>query len=487
MSDRRFKIDFNWDEDRPQGTAFEATSGKAVLRLGSSVIWGKPSNDSCNGIHWTWVDLLAFLAENWVALLNEPVPSAFSADFDRAPHLLRRKIEQRWALELRAGVLSEAQHLKKEEELFYFEERHDLSRGIPGKTVPDLFVLRESNGSGFIVSSSVGPTESLTADEVIVCLENAGNEICSRLEHLNDPVAVTRCAEWRARWPALDLSWVCLSTGASADYLSEIADDSDPAQFWGEGNSAFTDSLVMALARMGVGARLSPYSVKEILRLANSNRTPLGKKLDVLRNEVASWQQANFQEPEPADQGRLLAGWFRKRQNLTNAKQVVDPRRLIEALEVKIIESNLSEAGVDAISCWRPSEQPTVILNMNSVRNRRVSGVRAALAHELCHLIVDNDRKVPFAEVVRGDSHEGIEKRARGFAAELLMPRAEIVRSFEKSKPMALFLDELSRCFDVSHEIIVWQIRRSELFEGLSEENIETLRRFVTNPQDLDG
>lgn len=468
----RFWIDIDWDEKEAQGTAFSATAGTAGLYLGSSrSIWD---------IHWTWIDLLAFLGENWIALLTESVPSSFPQA--QSPHLLRREAEREWGELKRVKAITEDQYLSQEAELFCFEERHDLSRAIQGKFVPDLFIVRE--GPEFLVSSSAGETAYLPYDEVVSSLEEIGNRIAARLEGLADPVAVARCGEWRQRWPEINLDLVSLSTGASQSYLKEISDDADPVKFWGENNKVFRDNMPMALARMGNGAQLSARSVRTVLTLVNSSHAPKSNRLKEISRDASSFL-GKAKEQEPADEGRALASWYRTEILRVGPRGKVDPCAPIRDLAVEIHEIRLQEEDVDAISCWRPEMQPVVVLNNNSSRNRKVSGQRAALAHELCHLIADCDGAIPFAEVMKGNGPGRLEKRARGFAAEFLAPRRAIAEEFRDSENIPAFVDRMAAWFDVSSEIIAWQIWRSGLVGDLLPEDLASLKRFVSHPTNM--
>lgn len=477
----RFDIRIEWDTPEPEGTAFSATAGKAAVSLGDACIWGKKIRSKVEGIHWTWVDLLAFLSENWVALTTEETPPAFPAV--KSPHLLRREAERKWDQLRRLDQLDEERFLDEEEQLFYFEERHDLSRAVPGKAVPNLFIVR--SGTGFVVSSGSGPTEHHEFSEIVDHLEQVGEAIAARLEGLSDPIAAARCDEWRRRWPELDMSLVSLSTGASESYLLEISEGKEAVEFWGEGRKNFQDNVFMALARMGARAQLSTRSVKAVLPIASANRPQVSDHLAELNFKALNFIQSECLNAPPAEQGRALAHWFRSERSKTKRKKV-DPEKFITEIGAEIKEVVLPESDVDALSCWRPGQQPVVLINISSTRNQRISGKRAALAHELCHIIIDYNKKVPFVEVIKGNYSDQIEQRARGFAAELLMPRQELKRQYDTEESIANFVDRMSGSFDVSPEIVAWQIRRSDLFSLLSKQEVASLKRYVSNAQDMD-
>ena len=85
----QFELDLREDRQR-SGLAW----GYGRLRLQRELIWYREDeHDSEATLHWTWIDLLEFLAANWSALLLEetyPIPV-----LPLYPGLLRREAERR--------------------------------------------------------------------------------------------------------------------------------------------------------------------------------------------------------------------------------------------------------------------------------------------------------------------------------------------------------------------------------------------------------
>lgn len=63
-------------------------------------------------------------------------------------------------------------------------------------------------------------------------------------------------------------------------------------------------------------------------------------------------------------------------------------------------------------------------MNNNGTYSRYRTGRRATLAHEICHLLVDRKDALPLVDVFGGQVDEEVEKRARAFVAELLLPQS---------------------------------------------------------------
>lgn len=472
-----------WDQDPPTGTAFAATAGTARLLVNGSDAWASRAKGWSKGVHWTWVDLLGHLAQHWPFIVSEQPSDWIESLIDGDPRLLRHNAEAFWKERRDQNLLNDEEYLTQEESIFYFEDRHDLSRAVQGAHFPSLYIIRR--GSGFSVSGErLAKPYFFPADDVIEALERIGDGICRRLEGLPCPVAAERRREWQERWGPFDLARASLLTGMTPAEMTEAAGTEDVRDYWNDGSDSLRESAVMALARAGKHARLSPESFRLVMSIArerrNNPRSGLLRDLATKAHAIV----ARCPHAEPAEQGRTIASELRADlMAWTPKRKLIDPEVVLENLGVTFRKTPLIERTVDAISCWRSEEAPVVIVNTASQRNQRDTGLRAAYAHELCHAIVDHNARVPFAEVMTSSDREPIEKRARGFAAELLMPRDKIAAAFKKYEETSRVVDELSRIYRVSHEIVAWQIRRSNLYKSLSPSDKKVLTRFVSNPR----
>ena len=104
--------------------------------------------------------------------------------------------------------------------------------------------------------------------------------------------------------------------------------------------------------------------------------------------------------------------------------QKVDVESVLERLGVEVRTVGLHCEGLDAVAAWG-SHGPVVVVNPDGMHAKSAAGRRATLAHELCHLLLDRERRLPVADVqgrsVR-PSHARLERRANAFAAEFLLP-----------------------------------------------------------------
>lgn len=106
---------------------------------------------------------------------------------------------------------------------------------------------------------------------------------------------------------------------------------------------------------------------------------------------------------------------------------------LFEAAGIVIVESDLQTPRIDGLSQW-VSEFPLIILNSHLAASRR----RLTLAHELGHIVLHAGGYV-------GDD---IEEQANQFAAEFLMPEAEVRHQLRNVSTGKLF--DLKREWGVS-------------------------------------
>jgi Zn-dependent peptidase ImmA (M78 family) len=99
---------------------------------------------------------------------------------------------------------------------------------------------------------------------------------------------------------------------------------------------------------------------------------------------------------------------------------------------------------------------------------------RVTLAHELCHLLVDQEHTLTAIEVLHSRMPLDIERRAKAFAGELLLPGIVAAELWEKAKsPRSLveldkFISELCRDFGVTKSVAAWKLEH-----GLHKKDID--------------
>lgn len=133
------------------------------------------------------------------------------------------------------------------------------------------------------------------------------------------------------------------------------------------------------------------------------------------------------------------------------------------------------------------------MINTNGARSRYPSGRRSTCAHELCHLLVDTAGALPAVEVLGGQVQQDLEQRANAFAAELLLPHAQAGRLLRegldyvhtadaRSTEIKKAVDQLTKDYQVSHEIAAWQIRRSGQLANADEDALQPFLKSIHDP-----
>jgi Zn-dependent peptidase ImmA (M78 family) len=99
---------------------------------------------------------------------------------------------------------------------------------------------------------------------------------------------------------------------------------------------------------------------------------------------------------------------------------------------------------------------------------------RVTLAHELCHLLLDQEHTLTAVEVLHSRMPLNIERRAKAFAGEFLLPGTVAAEQWKKEKsPRSLteldeFLSNLSRDFGVTRSVAAWKLEH-----GLHKEDVD--------------
>ncbi len=113
-------------------TSADATRGALRLWAHGRQVW--PGNDLDEAFEWTWVELAEFLAKSWRWLLWENgLPFELPGGSITQVHV---DLNRRW------GLFSMAAREEEEEELYSFEERHDLARALMGAVAPSVSTPR---------------------------------------------------------------------------------------------------------------------------------------------------------------------------------------------------------------------------------------------------------------------------------------------------------------------------------------------------------
>jgi len=143
----------------------------------------------------------------------------------------------------------------------------------------------------------------------------------------------------------------------------------------------------------------------------------------------------------------------------------VDPVKIATEFGIDVVVTRLPES-VSGVFIKRPGHDPIIALEEeDSVRRRRFTA-----AHELAHYILtfseDEVEKVDRRDRVSSEGIEPVEVYANTFAANLLMPRAEVEKLYRRQVPLI----SMANHFGVSDDAIRFRLKNlgySEALEGV--------------------
>jgi len=430
--------------------------GKLALWVDEELLWyqEEAAGDPCP-VEWTWTDLLEFLGRNWQWLLfEESYPFHLSP---LNPLQLRAKAEERWEAMEDEVVVGE------DERLFQFEQRHNLASGLKGIFLPDLMLVREGS---FYWLSCEGQSHRIPFQTMVDLLEEWGGKLAEQIQGSSELRDQQALLLWEGRARIDERQFLQLRTGLQETELEELVINQDSNTFW-ELDAANNDSELMAAARLS-GGILGIDAQRKILGMVRTipRRETLSlDKLAVVAKQVLS----TVDEAKPYKQGYQLAQWLREMEQNDGS---FDPESLIRRWGVLVQEVVIPNSAIDAVACWGPRHGPVIILNTGvGARPSTCNGRRSTLAHEICHLLVDREDSLPLAEVLGGVTSPWVEKRARAFAAELLLPRklaSTILPKGASTADVDHILEQLPQKFGVSRKLAIHQLVNSNVYACLA-------------------
>lgn len=455
-----------WRPRRPRATAAEATRGRLRVSLRGRAVWhGADEND---GFEWTWIELLEFLAESWLYLAIED-GAPLGVSLDAAPRMLAAAEA---AIDSGSSMGSDVEH----EQLEAYRTTHDLAEAVQGAVMPPLWIVRSGN-SGWVASAA--STAATPFQELLDVLSNVGDSIASRLDAVADERARTAVRAWWTRNDHDRLKVIEAATGYPPELVAEIesAFYSDDERDW----SAPRSDELLAAARL-VGPQPSA-TLRPILEAVRAVPLSDSSALNRVSDEALA-VAAELQDERPHTQGHELAKWLRSRPGIVRRGGGANPDRIIESWGVPLVDVSLGLGDIDAIGCWGPRHGPAVLLNLDARYASSSGRRRATLAHEICHLLVDRGSALPLVEVLGGRTAEHVERRARAFAAELLLPRQIAGQAFQDNEGDEEHVARSLRSrFGVTSELLAWQARNSGV--PLAPRTWHFLSGLVRNPSEF--
>lgn len=212
---------------------------------------------------------------------------------------------------------------------------------------------------------------------------------------------------------------------------------------------------LLAAARMGF-ENLGDPDITQLLRQIEAypvsprtaENSTLRKICSRVPGKVRNSNLKNFM------QGYYLASYLREYMKMTKMEPL-DVDALVSKLGLEVVSDNFS-GNILALAIW-DSGSPRIHLNM-AILDGKESLRRSSICHELCHILIDRQGARPLCDLlVENETTDGVERRARAFAAELLLPRAWAV-SFLSGLDDKADIDRLALHFGVGKELAANQI-----------------------------
>jgi hypothetical protein len=454
MTMERLKFVVSWSPQNAE--ARRVTTAGLSVRIGSRTIWPVDGADDIS-LEIQADDLLSYLTEFWKPLiLRQTYPIATQPD---RPSLLRSEAEKRWAS-------APEETIEREDALVTaFEEAHDFSHCFAGLfDLPSLWLVRQ--GDRMLVETR-SALRSVVFSEAQAALREVGDEIASHLKAAEADRWSDLIRAWQSRDqgdPAVLLAW---ATSLDRQVAQSFANEGVLEAPHSVAEAANDNDELRMAARMA--SALPQEQIRQIIGLVQGFDKCEARPLDELGAGVRGYIAESFANRRPFEQGEAAANFVRARLNLLNEEQV-DVFAAVERLGVSLRPQSVEPSTLLALAVWGPRHGPAVLLNELAmhyppeVEFRKNWLARVTLAHELCHLLLDQEHTLTAVEVLHSRMPLDIERRARAFAGEFLLPGNVAAELWQKARsPGSLaeldkFVGELCRDFGVTKNVAAWKL-----------------------------
>lgn len=326
-----------------------------------------------------------------------------------------------------------------------FVESHAMGSAAAGGVMPAIYLLREdermevtwqnaSEPSGLRFLEASGHA-SFSASHFIASLEEFLEWVRTLVVNV-DAGLVREIEQWQGRLVSPDAAeavmrgyaWPWAAKQPAADPPIDLDRYLSPPIGWrGRGARVEPSRVPAAVVFRALSPVVGPDDVKTLITklLSFPKQTEGAKQLDALQRQLgpSSRGAAHSQGYALAEQVRSLLG---------NVDHAFDVEGALQKLGVAILDDELSDPRVDAATVWDDEHGPVIVVN--SLADRTVRWARRmALAHEFCHLLIDRAAAAPLMIASSPWAPALLERRANAFAAELLLPKAGILRSLGNS------------------------------------------------------
>jgi Zn-dependent peptidase ImmA (M78 family) len=439
----------------PEPDAAVEVDPELALSWGELSLWVRGRNlcahwmhgDSHPGVHWYLLSFLEWLAENWDPLLHEermPYPDSGAGA----------------AIDILSASVPVAATVEEAIERFSLQQqwtsRHGLRAAADGGLFPNVFLRRRRgqievswhNGEpafapdDFVYSDRSGYETiraSAVADTLYSVLRHATehlaavaansprlHDLASVVSSLPDPSRTNQRVSWLAglgrtadealqRWSTAREAALAASTQGTADAID--------AALGTHASPLLVDGTCRAAVLFGsMSPAIAEPDVRLIARLLLNAYDPSRHhpELDDISQQVdADYEHAWRDGYELAERVHDELAF--------DTTTPIDVVGTIQRLKIRRKSVELCDCDIRGLSLTSPVHRATIVVNSRFANNRREEVLRFTLAHELCHVLFDQDFEHELAMASGPWAPAAIERRANAFAAMFLMPR-DLVR-----------------------------------------------------------
>jgi Zn-dependent peptidase ImmA (M78 family) len=162
---------------------------------------------------------------------------------------------------------------------------------------------------------------------------------------------------------------------------------------------------------------------------------------------------------------------------------------ILRSLGVHVADVPFSDRQLDAASLWEPGAVPIILINSSSAGAARTLPRRAALAHELCHLLHDSGENDMTTQLSWDEerSHGGaVEQRARAFGPAFLARPDDVRTWFRRGRGRNLSdprskVVKLAERWGLSYFGAIWHAKNCGIIQSRTAHDLK--EASATEPQ----
>ena len=451
------KLSFRADPDNGRGADADAAASWGALQVwvdGVNLCSHTDQGETIQAAHWYLLPILEWLVSSWDPMLHEErLPSTSSqfetaADFaGAAPTMLFADLHTSRGLDLDARR-------------YEWEQRHSLRSARDGGLLPDIRFRRLRDrievswnnkplaGAGEVEFASAQGRSyhepAVVATALYEVLSEGAKWLASRrpesqrvgaLVKATAALSVAERTEERVAWLAglgatreqIVDRWRSVAARAKRSASREAFDQTFGVRR--EGGLVLGGTCEAALL---FGSTSPTISEEDAFGLATLLLERFQSEASDKLRDFARYEPIAPETP-PWEQGYELAEELLDQASELTTYDLVEIEEFLNAHEVAVMEAELSDRSIRAVSFVSPDHPPTIAVNTTSRYFSSPHAIRFTLAHELCHLLFDRSHGSRLAVASGPWAPRVIEQRANAFAAMLLMPPGLLGLAIESS------------------------------------------------------